>query len=128
MTFFTLGNHHDFAVLAIGDDAEDPPAKSAGLFHIAFKIGDSVDELPLAERAHVELRVVVHVQLDVPEAPPGALGRDPHEPVRAGLGHVVRRAAVRQRDDLSAVDRGLLALLDPLAVLLQLRGEPTEIP
>ena len=45
MTFFTLGNHHDFAVLAIGDDAEDPPAKSAGLFHVAFKIGDSVDEL-----------------------------------------------------------------------------------
>ena len=22
-TFFTLGNHHDFAVVAIGDDAED---------------------------------------------------------------------------------------------------------
>jgi catechol 2,3-dioxygenase len=45
MTFFTLGNHHDFAVLAVGDDAEDPPAKSAGLFHVAFKIGDSVDQL-----------------------------------------------------------------------------------
>ena len=24
MTFFTLGNHHDFAVLAIEGDAEDP--------------------------------------------------------------------------------------------------------
>lgn len=45
MTFFTLGNHHDFAVLAIGDDAEEPPANSVGLFHVAFKIGDSVDEL-----------------------------------------------------------------------------------
>jgi len=44
-TFFTLGNHHDFAVVAIGDDAEDPPAKSTGLLHVAFKIGDSVDEL-----------------------------------------------------------------------------------
>ena len=40
-TFFTLGNHHDFAVVAVGDDAEDPPAKSAGLLHVAFKIGDS---------------------------------------------------------------------------------------
>ncbi len=45
MTFFTLGNHHDFAVLAVGDDAEEPPAKSPGLFHVAFKIGDSIDEL-----------------------------------------------------------------------------------
>jgi catechol 2,3-dioxygenase len=44
-TFFTLGNHHDFAVVAIGDDAEDPPAKSAGLLHVAFNIGDSIDEL-----------------------------------------------------------------------------------
>ena len=44
-TFFTLGNHHDFAVVAIGNDAEDPPAKSAGLLHVAFKIGDSIDEL-----------------------------------------------------------------------------------
>ena len=45
MTFFTLGNHHDFAVLAIGNDAEEPPPNAAGLFHVAFKIGDSVDEL-----------------------------------------------------------------------------------
>jgi catechol 2,3-dioxygenase len=44
-TFFTLGNHHDFAVVAIGDDAEDPPARSAGLLHVAFKIGDTIDEL-----------------------------------------------------------------------------------
>jgi catechol 2,3-dioxygenase len=44
-TFFTLGNHHDFAVVAIGNDAEDAPAKSAGLLHVAFKIGDSIDEL-----------------------------------------------------------------------------------
>jgi len=52
-TFFTLGNHHDFAVVAIGDDAEDPPAKSAGLAHVAFKIGDSIEELRAA-RATLE--------------------------------------------------------------------------
>lgn len=44
-TFFTLGNHHDFAVVAIGDDAEDAPANSVGLVHVAFKIGDSIEEL-----------------------------------------------------------------------------------
>jgi catechol 2,3-dioxygenase len=44
-TFFTLGNHHDFAVVAIGDDAEDPPKKSVGLVHVAFKIGDSIEQL-----------------------------------------------------------------------------------
>lgn len=44
-TFFTLGNHHDFAIVAVGDDAQDPPAKSPGLLHVAFKIGDSIDEL-----------------------------------------------------------------------------------
>ncbi len=44
-TFFTLGNHHDFAVVAVGDDVEDSPAKSPGLLHVASKIGDSIDEL-----------------------------------------------------------------------------------
>jgi catechol 2,3-dioxygenase len=45
MTFFTLGNHHDFAVAAVGDDALDAPANSPGLFHVAFKIGTRIDEL-----------------------------------------------------------------------------------
>jgi len=52
-TFFTLGNHHDFAVVAIGDDAAAPPANSPGLLHVAFKIGDTIDEL-LEARAHLE--------------------------------------------------------------------------
>lgn len=45
MTFFTLGDHHDFAVAAVGDDALDAPANSPGLFHVAFKIGTRIDEL-----------------------------------------------------------------------------------
>ena len=45
MTFFTLGNHHDFAVTAVGDDAQDAPANAPGLFHVAFKIGTRIDEL-----------------------------------------------------------------------------------
>jgi catechol 2,3-dioxygenase len=45
MTFFTLGNHHDFAVAAVGDDVPDAPEDSPGLFHVAFKIGNQIDEL-----------------------------------------------------------------------------------
>lgn len=61
-TFFTLGNHHDFAVVAVGHDAEDSPEKSPGLLHVAFKIGDSMDELREA-KAKFEaagLKVVAH--------------------------------------------------------------------
>lgn len=53
MTFFTLGNHHDFAIAAIGDDAPDAPANSPGLFHVAFKIGTQIDELREA-KLHLE--------------------------------------------------------------------------
>ena len=45
MTFFTLGNHHDFAVAATGDDAPDAPEASSGLMHVAFKIGTRIEEL-----------------------------------------------------------------------------------
>ena len=51
MTFFTLGNHHDFAVLAVGDAAPDALADAPGLFHVAFKVGDSVEQLREAKRA-----------------------------------------------------------------------------
>jgi catechol 2,3-dioxygenase-like lactoylglutathione lyase family enzyme len=39
MTFFTLGNHHDFAIVALGADTPDSPADSPGLYHVAFKTG-----------------------------------------------------------------------------------------
>ena len=45
MTFFTLGNHHDFAIMEVGEDAPLPDPASTGLAHVAFKIGDSLDEL-----------------------------------------------------------------------------------
>lgn len=45
MTFFTLGNHHDFAVVEVGPDGPDAPADAPGLFHVAFKVGDSLDQL-----------------------------------------------------------------------------------
>jgi catechol 2,3-dioxygenase len=45
MTFFTLGNHHDLAILAVGDNAPDAPKDAPGLFHIALKVGDTIEEL-----------------------------------------------------------------------------------
>ena len=53
MTFFTLGNHHDFAVVAVGSDGPDSAENSPGLFHVAFKVGDSREEL-LEAKAHLD--------------------------------------------------------------------------
>ena len=53
MTFFTLGNHHDFAIVALGADTPDAPANSPGLYHVAFKAGDSIDDLRRA-KAHFD--------------------------------------------------------------------------
>jgi catechol 2,3-dioxygenase len=39
MTFFTLGHHHDFGVIAIGRDAAAADTKTVGTHHIAFKVG-----------------------------------------------------------------------------------------
>ena len=53
MTFFSLagGNHHDFAVLEVGDDAPVPDSRAVGLAHVAFKVGDSLEDYCAAEAA-----------------------------------------------------------------------------
>jgi catechol-2,3-dioxygenase len=45
MTFFSLGNHHDFAVMQVSGEGGRPAESSPGLAHVAFKIGDSLEEL-----------------------------------------------------------------------------------
>jgi catechol-2,3-dioxygenase len=45
MTFFTLGDHHDLAIMAMGDDAPLADPRGVGLAHVAFKVGDSHEEL-----------------------------------------------------------------------------------
>ena len=46
MAFFSAGtNHHDLAVMSVGQDAPSPPDKAVGLAHVALKIGDSLDLL-----------------------------------------------------------------------------------
>jgi len=51
MSFFTLGNHHDFALVEVGDAAPSPHPAATGLSHVAFKVGDSLDEFRRVEAA-----------------------------------------------------------------------------
>ncbi len=45
MAFFTLGNHHDFAVMEVTGEGSSRSASAVGLHHVAFKIGTTLDEL-----------------------------------------------------------------------------------
>ncbi len=54
MAFFSAGtNHHDLAVLALGPSARPAPRDAVGLYHVALKIGDHLDDLRAA-KAHLE--------------------------------------------------------------------------
>jgi catechol-2,3-dioxygenase len=54
MAFFSLGsNHHDLGLLEVGEFAETPADSGIGLYHVAFKVGDSLDELREC-KAHLE--------------------------------------------------------------------------
>jgi len=53
MAFFSTGdNHHDVAVLEVGPDAALPEPGAVGLYHVALRIGTTLDEL---RRARVDL-------------------------------------------------------------------------
>jgi catechol 2,3-dioxygenase len=64
MSFFSLGDHHDFAIAAVGEDAAGPNDSGIGLQHVAFKIGEDVDTLKRAkqefEAAGVDVTPVDH--------------------------------------------------------------------
>lgn len=45
MAFFTLGNHHDFAVLEVSGEGSSASDQAVGLHHVAFNIGTTLDEL-----------------------------------------------------------------------------------
>ena len=62
MIFFTLGQHHDFAVIAIGAEAASPDEDAVGTHHIAFKVGD-VDALREA-KARLEAEGVTVAPVD----------------------------------------------------------------
>ncbi len=46
MAFLSCGeNHHDLALLEVGSGAPPPLQRQVGLYHVAFKVGESLDEL-----------------------------------------------------------------------------------
>ena len=45
MTFFTLGNHHDLAIMEVSGEGGSHTETAVGLHHVAFNIGSSLDEL-----------------------------------------------------------------------------------
>jgi catechol 2,3-dioxygenase len=45
MAFFTLGDHHNFAVMEVSGEGSSRSETAVGLHHVAFKIGTTLDEL-----------------------------------------------------------------------------------
>lgn len=63
MAFFSAGhNHHDIALMEVGPEAPPLARGSVGLYHVALKIGDSLDELRTA-KAHLEAHGVTTLHL-----------------------------------------------------------------
>ncbi len=64
MVFFTLGQHHDFAISAVGADAASPGDKSVGLDHVAFQVSGGLEGLRSAkaklEAAGVSVGAIDH--------------------------------------------------------------------
>ncbi len=50
MAFFTLGNHHDFAVIEVSGEGDAASDNTAGLHHVAFNIGTTMEELREAKQ------------------------------------------------------------------------------
>jgi catechol 2,3-dioxygenase len=55
-------NHHDIALYDVGAEAPSPDHRGVGLYHVALKIGDSLDELRAA-RAHLEAHGIADLRL-----------------------------------------------------------------
>ena len=64
MTFFTLGHHHDFAVMELGQHGPSPDRHTAGLAHVAFKIGDTLEAYDAVKRELEAAGVVILFELD----------------------------------------------------------------
>jgi catechol 2,3-dioxygenase len=58
MAFMSNGeHHHDIALVGVGADARRPEPNDIGLYHVALKIGDDLDDLRAA-KAHLDAQGV----------------------------------------------------------------------
>ena len=64
MIFFTLGHHHDFAVMELGQHGPSPDRHTAGLAHVAFRVGESLEEFDAVKRELEAAGVVILFELD----------------------------------------------------------------
>lgn len=50
MAFFRIDetNHHDLAIMEVGEAAASPSPQDVGMYHFALKIGEDIDELKKA--------------------------------------------------------------------------------
>lgn len=63
MAFFSTGdNHHDVAVMEVGADAPAPAPNATGLYHVALRIGTSLEELRAA-RAHLQAHGITDMRI-----------------------------------------------------------------
>lgn len=64
MVFFsaTGQNHHDLALLGVGPGAPGPQQEGVGLYHVALKIGDRLEDLRAA-RAHLEAHGITKIRV-----------------------------------------------------------------
>jgi catechol 2,3-dioxygenase len=63
MAFSSAGeNHHDLAVLEVGADAPVPAPRAVGLYHVALRVGTSLDELRAA-KAHLAAHGITELRL-----------------------------------------------------------------
>lgn len=64
MAFFSLGNHHDFAVMEVSGEGSSHSESAVGLHHVAFNIGKSLDQLreakAMLEAAGIKANPVDH--------------------------------------------------------------------
>jgi catechol 2,3-dioxygenase len=63
MTFFSLGNHHDLAIAEVSGAEARGGDQAAGLDHVAFCIGHSLDKLVEA-KAHLEAAGITTEPID----------------------------------------------------------------
>jgi len=64
MVFFsaTGQNHHDLALLGVGPGAPGPQQEGVGLYHVALKIGDRLEDLRAA-KAHLEAHGITKIRV-----------------------------------------------------------------